>query len=657
MVGMREDIKRFKSVLFIVLIGMLAAYASSIFYYDRTTPRGIKVAMVDKTPVYLNEYQSKLMDVKLQIERLKFYAKMQGFSPEMFLALTGLNDPSKVAFRDLISDKLLDKVTSQLDIYLDNSYFTEQLIKAIPPQLLDEQGRINQKYYRDYLNRMHMSITEYEDSRADDIKRKLVQRFIRDASYVPREALMVSLNKTSQRKSFSILELEFEEFKKASKKNEIGNEELKAFFEKNRDLYRIPEKRSADYWTLTVKDYASKIHVDDQAVESFYQKNRSSLFRIAPEISIRKILIKVSKDALVGEFNKAIVKTRELYKELKEAPNKFAEFAKKHSDDTKTASKGGVIEHFKRGTYDSQLEKVAFKLQTEGELAEPIQTEEGVVLIQLVNRRPAKYKPLEQIRGKIVETIQNRRGLNNLRSDLESVMFHVKQDKEALNKFIKKYNFKTENTGLTGQDAIKGKDLKSLLSRKIFDKKESSSNIGYFEFNGSYVLYKEVGREKSFIPRFDKIRNQVMDDYYAGEAKKQIKIAVRKAKADLLANKKSLDDLKQDLNAKFYKTKLLKSEEVVTGIKNSESLVQKAFNLVVPSQVLKHRLDGNYYLVQVENIEQLPDSEILSKKEEIFSSEKQASSSFYLEAFIASLTRVARIEQYDDLKKNIREIG
>jgi len=80
--------------------------------------------------------------------------------------------------------------------------------------------------------------------------------------------------------------------------------------------------------------------------------------------------------------------------------------AREHSDDPGSASKGGDLGYFKRGSMVKPFEEAAFGLKA-GEMSQPVETPFGYHLIKLTGRKEAKASTLEGVRGKILENLKN----------------------------------------------------------------------------------------------------------------------------------------------------------------------------------------------------------------------------------------------------------
>ena len=127
-------------------------------------------------------------------------------------------------------------------------------------------------------------------------------RFAGQGRYVPEKTLVSIIDQMTSKKSFEILSLPFDRFLNEAKKKPISGTELKAFFKEKQELYRIPEKKTVKYISLTVDQYKKKIVLDEDIIQRFYNRNKTSLYRIPPKVKVRAAVFKDEKAA--KEFDK-----------------------------------------------------------------------------------------------------------------------------------------------------------------------------------------------------------------------------------------------------------------------------------------------------------------------------------------------------------------
>jgi foldase protein PrsA len=133
------------------------------------------------------------------------------------------------------------------------------------------------------------------------------------------------------------------------------------------------------YRDLAVTDYA-KDQITDKQIEKYYNDN------IVGDISCSHILISAdTKDSMTDAEKtaaeaKALATAKEVIKKL-EAGEKFADLAKKYSDDDATKDKGGDLGYFNKGEMESAFETAAYALKLNEYTKTPVKTSYGYHII------------------------------------------------------------------------------------------------------------------------------------------------------------------------------------------------------------------------------------------------------------------------------------
>lgn len=164
-----------------------------------------------------------------------------------------------------------------------------------------------------------------------------------------------------------------------------------------RDLLSLEYKRN-----LAVEDYI-KDNITDDEVQKYYDEE------VIGDMKVRHILIKpeTTSDMTTEEKEKAEKeakkKAKDLIKQLDEGAN-FEELAKEYSDDTGSASDGGLIDYFNK---DSNMDEAFFEasvnLKENEYTKEPVKSVYGYHIILKIDD---KEKPkLEDEKESILETL------------------------------------------------------------------------------------------------------------------------------------------------------------------------------------------------------------------------------------------------------------
>ena len=145
--------------------------------------------------------------------------------------------------------------------------------------------------------------------------------------------------------------------------------------------------------TLTaIRSEERKKPLSPETIKHFYQENKQ-LFAQPESVKIGHILIKVDQDA----DNKTWEKAKKKLLDLKKSKKDFRTLAKEHSE-CPSAQNGGDLGFIPRGRLFQPLEITAFKLKS-NQISQPIESNEGVHLLKLYERRPQGFiPPFEEIK-------------------------------------------------------------------------------------------------------------------------------------------------------------------------------------------------------------------------------------------------------------------
>ncbi|MCK4517511.1 peptidylprolyl isomerase [Candidatus Babeliales bacterium] len=636
----RKEIKKWNKIWWFVLASLVFGGAS--FYFTQPpTKRDIVVATVNGNTISLQDYHQVYAGIKSSFDDLAMY---WGMSADKLIQMMGMGSMETTALDRCVQAVLFDDIVDSFKITIDDGSFQEALGASVSKNFIDQTGKVNARAYQGYLDKLHMSIAEFESSKEDEFKRSVVTKFLEQASYIPQNVDREIIGQESEKKQFSVLKLGLEAFLKEVAIKGVSDKTVKTFFEEKRELYRIPEKRKARYWVLTPEQYKEKVTVDTKTIELFYEKNKSSLYRIPPKVKVRVIRFNVSSNASPDVLAGVKKNAEKLCEQVMKSPKKFVEFVKKYSEDKQTAEKGGLLDFFKRGTHDPELEKAAFlTLKENGEVSDLIRTKQGFEIVKLEDRIAATQKPLDDVRSEIVKALKDRKAIVTLRGDLEAVLYAAKTDQKIYEKFATDNKLTGVDTGWKVKAADAGSELLNVLIQKLFAKQAGLRRGGYFVHRGKHILYQLLEKQESSLPKLEKVKSEVKKDWYKQKAEKQQLEIVTAIKQQIFDKKVTLEQVakKQDLNP--ITTVLVSKKENVKSLEEASGLVEKAFILTDPTQVFVHKHDSTYYLVQLLKQEAVA-KEADGKQDDAGQKYKTEQKRRYLDAFIASLFRNARIE-------------
>lgn len=140
----------------------------------------------------------------------------------------------------------------------------------------------------------------------------------------------------------------------------------------------------------------------EAVARAYYEQNRS-LFVEPEQVQLSVILLKVDPSSAQAVWNGAHAEARRVHDRLRDGAD-FAELARLHSGD-RSAANGGRMEYTHRGMLPEVLHGVVDALQP-GQLAAPVQVLEGVLVLRLDGRRPARQRGFDEVSARVAELWQ-----------------------------------------------------------------------------------------------------------------------------------------------------------------------------------------------------------------------------------------------------------
>jgi peptidyl-prolyl cis-trans isomerase C len=145
--------------------------------------------------------------------------------------------------------------------------------------------------------------------------------------------------------------------------------------------------------------------VSDEEVRSFYDSNKDRFLQ--PErVRASHILISVNKDEAGDVRAQKRAEIRRILDELKKGAD-FGEEARKYSN-CPSKDQGGDLGYFERGRMVPEFENVAFALKT-GQLSDIVETEFGYHIIKVTDHQKASTIPFDQAKQDIEQYLMNQK--------------------------------------------------------------------------------------------------------------------------------------------------------------------------------------------------------------------------------------------------------
>lgn len=403
----------------------------------------------------------------------------------------------------------------------------EELIEAIarvPDFQVD--GRFSKNRYLQILRLHRLTPEQFEEERREALTVQKLYDLVHDSVQLSEAELEGRYRLENEKIELYFVRLSAGDFLGQVK---VSEEEIKSYYEKNRESFREPLKLQVEYLVYPLEYFFPKIQVSEREVKEYYERYRDTRFREPPAVRLRHILVRVG-----AEKEKARAKAESALREAR-AGRDFGELAKKLSEDP-SAPRGGDIGWLSKGQLLPPLDRAAFALK-KGEVSDVVETSLGYHILKAEDVRAEKTKSLEEARGEIVRAIRAERGRNEALkaadSDREKALSGT-----SLSQLAKERGLVLRVSPFFSRfEAVEGVGQVEEFNKTAFSLglEEVSPPV---EGPKGYYLLKVAGRKEPSIPAFEQLRSEIERRL---KERKASELAAEKARSVLESLKKEGD--------------------------------------------------------------------------------------------------------------------
>jgi len=276
-------------------------------------------------------------------------------------------------------------------------------------------GKFDKKRYEEVLASQGMSPLIFETRVRDELVGQQLQDAYAQNGFVANTVAAKVIRLNEQQRVISVSTVSFQSFMSQAKVDEA---ELKKYYDQNQNEFQVQEQAKVEYAKFSVDDLLSKVEVSKEDVRNYYEGHQKE-FGTPEERRAAHILISVSATATQADQDAAKAKAEQLLQQVRKNPAKFAELAKKYSQDPGSASNGGDLGFFGRGMMVKPFDDAVFALKV-GEISGMVKSDFGYHVIKLLAIKPSRILPLDEAREGI---------FNKLREQQATDMFAEMADK------------------------------------------------------------------------------------------------------------------------------------------------------------------------------------------------------------------------------------
>ncbi|HHQ6570225.1 TPA: peptidylprolyl isomerase [Serratia fonticola] len=555
-------------------------------------------------------------------------SRMQQELGDRFSAMAG-NEGYMQQMRQQVLSQLIDK--SLLDQYaktLGLSASDDQVKDAIRQEsYFQTDGKFDNAKYLDLINRSGFSADQYAQyTRQRLINQQMIQGFGGSDIVPPSEAQsMVALVLQEREVRLATIDLNA-----MMAKQTVTDEELKAFFEQNKNSFIAPEKVKVSFIPLDAAALQDKVTVTEADISAYYDEHQSS-FGQPERKKFSVIQLKTEADA------KAVLE------ELKNGGD-FAALAKEKSTDIISRRTGGEMDWMEPDTTADELKQA--NLTEKGQLSGVVKSSVGYLIVRLDDIKPALVKPLSEVHDAIAKQLKQEKAVDAYYALQQKVSEAATSDNESLASAEEAAGIKAASTEWFTRDSVPAALNFKPVVQAIFDGSligengapGSNSDVITVDGDRAFVV-RVVAHEPEGIEPFDKVKDRVTAMVKHNKALQEAK----------LQGEKLLVELKQGKGDEAMKAAGLSfgSVQKMARAPEDSQLVEAVFALPHPEAGkvvygMSQDAQGNVVLIALDSVK--PGTLPADEMKTFVSNMEKGSASVTFDALLTNLRKEAKIK-------------
>ena len=458
--------------------------------------------------------------------------------------------------------------------------------------LFQSEGVFSRELYLRQLSARRMTPGEYERAVGTEMLVSKLVGVLQNTTKLSDKELYEFYRLENEKVNLRFLKLDASDFEDEA---ETSKEEVVAHYEKTREKYRTPARVKVRYLSFEPEQYKEKVGLEPEEIEGFYRVNEDR-FMQEKKIRARHILMKVGEGDLAERD--AQKKAEDTRKKIKEGGD-FSQLAKRLSQDTASAAKGGDLGYFARGQMVKGFDDAAFSLKL-GEVSPVVRTPLGFHIIRVEDIQEGGPEPLEKVKGVIEEELRAEKAEARSGEEASLAIGRIYRSGDMVG-YAKEHGLDVQETGFFS----KGEPVKEFGINEDFSDAalllKGSEVSPIIRLGEKHLILQLVERKEPYVPDLKEVEAKVKK---AARREKAKRAAREKAKRLLseLASGTTMDQMAKRERLNLEETGLFtRGGAYIHKIGPSEELLREAFSLTSenPLPEKAYGIKDDYYLVQL----------------------------------------------------------
>jgi peptidyl-prolyl cis-trans isomerase D len=442
-------------------------------------------------------------DVQTQFEALN--KQQQRPLPVSFLAMY-----APQLFKTILEEKVLDCEARRVGLRVSPEEVADRLKSS--PGFFPGGEFIGAERYREVVEtRMGMTVEAFEEQIRGEILRTKMRHIVTDAIEASDREIDGEYHRQNDKVKVDYVILKADQFAGDVK---VDQERMKAFFERTKENFRVPERRQLKYAVLDMNKIREGLDVSPAELQTYYERNRDT-YRVKERVLLAQIMVKTT-DLPADKVKEAEKKINDLLAQLRKGGD-FAALAKANSEDTQSAEKGGELPWITRGQAAPEMEKAAFSLQP-GQISDVIKSTFGFHILKVLQHEQAHQKNLAEVQTEILAKVKAEKAERAQQQVLDQLDAALRKNPKSLEPVATSLKM-----GMLSDNAHQRGGALPLLGAS-----QAADDAIFALKPGEMTGVVSVGEQKAIfqleqilpprLPELDEVRDKVEKDFKVAEA-------------------------------------------------------------------------------------------------------------------------------------------
>ena len=571
--------------------------------------------------------------------------------------------PARLVLNALIGSRILRIEAARMGLTASDA----EVAAAIREQFTPTDGTpLDPELYKQNITAQYGSVAAFEEGIRDDLSAAKLRAFISAGVVVSEDEVLRDYQRRNAKFDLSYVSVNMADLAKNITPTE---EELKAYFEKNKAAYYISEpQKKIRYVFLNTSKVGEKLVLTDADLRAEYDKLPDE--RKKAGVLGQEIVLRIAKPEFDGQvYEKALDLVQRLRKDGSVvSESAFAELARGHSENPASAAQGGKL----RGPVRENLNKPDDPYQrllrmTPGEVSEPINYQGRYFILRRGEDVP---KPFEDAKKEIEVSLRNRRAYAATAELAEKVFETLKQNKDvqaaareyAANANMNPAEMVRETPFIKPGDNVANIGISPQFEEGISGMDNANDVAEKIPIQNGFAIPLLVEKREPRDAELDEVRSQVVEAVKNEKARTQMeeianRVAAGASSAEALAAAAAANNLKASDSADFVLGSPL--GEGVSATTNKE--IEDAIFALQAGEVTKTplRAGDGFFIVGVKKRTEANMDEFAKQKDNLTEQMLNRKRSEVFENYVSSVRQkmeaAGQITIYDAIIQKIDE--